>query len=450
MIFSRKGIPLGIFGVLSAIGYGWIAFTIERSQPALLLSVYSILFLLYSLQPRMKLSYVLGLGILFRLLFISHIPALSQDFYRFLWDGQLQALGISPYAHTPEFWMEQGLNFPLQAELFQGMGDLSASHYSNYPPLSQYLFWIAVSLFPKSLMGQLISLRSLLLLADLLLFFFGSKLLKLLKLAPERIAFYFLNPLIILELSGNLHFEGLMWSLFVVGLYYSFQTKRFGLSILAFAGAIVTKLLPLLVLPLYWQRLGWKKSLGVGISTATLCLLSSLPYWTAAGGWHYWESVQLWFNRFEFNGSIYRLVRWWGFEIYGYNIIRQLGKITPFLLIGVVAGVSLLANNRTQRSLIKNMLGVLTFYLLTATTVHPWYLTGLVVFGVFSGYCYPLLWSGSVVLSYLAYGPESVYENPWILSLEYFPVYGLLIYEIWKGPLGNQIMWRRSTSLELK
>ncbi|MGI9593259.1 MAG: mannosyltransferase, partial [Patiriisocius sp.] len=42
------------------------------------------------------------LGVTARVVFLPAIPNLSQDFYRFIWDGRLLVLGINPYIFTPE------------------------------------------------------------------------------------------------------------------------------------------------------------------------------------------------------------------------------------------------------------------------------------------------------------------------------------------------------------
>ncbi|MGC6479393.1 MAG: mannosyltransferase [Flavobacteriaceae bacterium] len=449
MSFIRKSIPLGLFVVLTAMGYLWFIVDIQRHQHSVLLLNWGLLSCCYLWHPRMSLRQVALIGLLFRVLFLFYTPALSQDFYRFLWDGQLQLLGHSPYALTPDDWMAAGLEFTDIELLHAGMGTLSAGHFSNYPPLSQMLFFAVVRL-ADGWQGQLILLRGLLIVADLFLLLGGARLLRSLQLKPEWMSWYFLNPMVIIELIGNLHFEGMMWCFFVWGVYFSFRYKQLLPMALAFVASIASKLLPLLVLPLYWQRLGPRRSLYFALLGIAGCTALSFPYWVNEGAAHYLQTLQLWFNRFEFNGSFYRLLRWIGYQFYGYNPIRSIGKFSPFLILGLVAGISFFGENKTPKSLLRNMLWVLSLYFLSSTTVHPWYVSGLLLLGVFSGYGFPVVWSLSVYLSYLAYGPEQVHESPWILLLEYAPVYALLWYECWKGPVGPQIMWRRSTSLVVK
>src|SRR5690554_4585748 len=53
---------------------------------------------------RRKFGIMMGIGIVFRLIFLFAIPNLSQDFYRFIWDGHLMAQGVNPYMFTPKMF----------------------------------------------------------------------------------------------------------------------------------------------------------------------------------------------------------------------------------------------------------------------------------------------------------------------------------------------------------
>ena len=85
------------------LGFYFLSYVLERVETLPLLTTYTALFLLlwFWILNYSTLGTVFVIGLVCRLLFWNHIPALSQDFYRFIWDGSIQLLGINPYRFTP-------------------------------------------------------------------------------------------------------------------------------------------------------------------------------------------------------------------------------------------------------------------------------------------------------------------------------------------------------------
>ena len=423
------------FAAFSLIGYTILAYVLIRENTFWLVSIFGILFVLFwGFQRQIKTwKQLLFLGLLFRLVFICATPNLSQDFYRYLWDGNLMGMGINPYLHTPKEVVEL-VQFPFSSVLYEKMGFLSNVNYSNYPPLSQYLFQGMAFFSQKNLLGGIIFLRFIYFMFEMLLFFLGKNLIKTLKLSPNLASWYFLNPLLIIETYGNLHGEGVMCGIFLLGLGFLFQ-KRVFFSALLFGISIAFKLFPLLFLPLFYFYFRRKRRLlFYGIITTTVFLFF-LPFSNENTALNYWRTLNLWFNTFEFNASLFYLLRAIGFELVGFNIIKIVGLIMPFFLITSIGYISLRNRNLTDIQILKNLLWVCSLYLFTATTVHPWYVISLVALGLLSGYLFPLVWSAMVFLSYTAYGSPEVEESAVALVLEYSIVYACLAYELWKKPL---------------
>ena len=79
-------------------------------------------------------------------------------------------------------------------------------------------------------------------------------------------------------------------------------------------------------------------------------------------------------------------------------------------------------------------------YFAMATTVHPWYLTNLLVIAIFTTFRYPIVWSYLIFLSYATYQTNLYQENLWLVAIEYLIVLVVMIYEIkdyWKRLLTN-------------
>ncbi len=386
------------------------------------------------------------LGITARVLFLPAIPNLSQDFYRFIWDGRLLILGINPYVFTPGqlangSQIAQDLisldTIPNAKALIQGMGNLNASHYSNYPPINQLCFALAALFAKNSILGSVIGLRILIIGADIGILYFGKKLLERLKMPVKNIFWYFLNPFIIIELTGNLHFEAVML-FFVIWSLYLLDTKRWVLAAITLGISISVKLVPLLFLPLFYKYLVPKGLFGKGfwkmkkfywITLATIVLCFA-PFVSKTFITNFSATIGLWFQSFEFNASVYYIIRWIGFQTIGWNIIATVGLILPIVVFICVVLLSLFRKYNTTQNLIIGMLLAVSIYFLLATTVHPWYIATPLLLCVFTNYRYAVLWSFMICFSYSAYRPEGFEENLLLVAIQYSVVICVALWEL--------------------
>ena len=442
MIFLKENKGFVIAIIFTIILYFLFAFNLERTQFTNLLFLYISLFIAFyfiTKNGNKNIKILTGLAILFRLIFLFAIPNLSQDFYRFIWDGRMLFEGLNPYLFLPENFINQQ-EFPIHqaAELYAGMGELNGSHYTNYPPLNQLSFFIAALFAGKSILGSIIVLRIQIILADIGIIYFGKKILEKLNLPIHHIFLYALNPFIIIELTGNLHFEPVMLFFLIWAIYVLLKDKLILAGIL-FACSISVKLIPLLFLPLFFQWFTKKESSikhGIfclsafyGIIIGTTFLLF-LPFYSSELITNYMNSVGLWFRNFEFNASFYYIFREIGYWFRGYNEIAIIGKISPALTILFLGFITFFRKNRHPKELITALLFGLSFYYFTTTTMHPWYLATLILLSVFTKYRFPIVWSLVIILSYQAYANLPWKENLWFVGLEYVIVYGYLIWEL--------------------
>ena len=425
-----------LLALASLLLYTSFAYDLIRTDYIKLVTLYVALFFLFYklvqlLKTNIKLLTYLAFG--FRAIFILAIPNLSQDFYRFIWDGRMILEGFNPYLFTVESFIGKDVFPVVQAqELYNGMGNLNASHFTNYPPINQLCFVIAGLFSGKSILGSVIVMRLLIIAADFGTLFYGTKLLEKLKLPAHNIFWYILNPFIIIELTGNLHFEGVM-IFFLIWSLYLLHIGKWKFAAIVLALSVSVKLIPLIFLPLIFQKLGLKKSIVFYIIIGITTLLLFLPFYSSEFINNYTETVALWFSNFEFNASIYYIAREIGYTFRGYNEIAIIGTVTPVLVILFVLVITFFRKNKTTIQLITAMLLALSFYYFTATTVHPWYVATLLMLSVFTKYKFPLVWSFVIILSYLAYlnlDTADKSENLWIIALEYLVVYSVFFYEV--------------------
>ena len=154
---------------------------------------------------------------------------------------------------------------------------------------------------------------------------------------------------------------------------------------------------------------------------------------------NYSKTISLWFQSFEFNASIYYLARALGYYFSGYNQIAIIGKIIAIVVLITVITISVFRKNHNSHTLLVTLLFAFSIYFFTATTVHPWYIATLLILGVFTGFKFPLLWSFTIILSYLAYATSEVQESTLVLILQYLPVYVLFFREVYKKPIQSDI-----------
>ena len=325
-----------VIGGLSVILYFIWGYDLARFEYSKLLLVYSVLFGGYYFvlkHSNVHDNWLTAFAVLYRLLFIFTLPNLSQDFYRFIWDGQLILEGLNPYLYTPnELLGSLPELFPEMNTLHQGMGSLSAKHFSNYPPIHQIPFIIASLISKQSILGSVVVLRVILIIADLGILVYGKKLLKKLKLPTRSIYWFILNPLVIIELTGNLHFEGLMLCFFIIALYF-IHSNKWHTAAIAMALSIGVKLVPVLSLPLFLNKLGWKKSIRFYIITCGVFIILFLPFFSFEFFENYSATIGLWFSNFEFNASIYYFLKWALAGIKNLNLINSMGAVVTCVFV---------------------------------------------------------------------------------------------------------------------
>lgn len=398
---------------LFSIGY-WI----ERYQSTLLMAAFSSAFLAYVflLQERNSPNLLLVVGIIARIVLLTSLPSLSDDVYRFIWDGLLLKNGIHPFSELPSFYLDQSIA-GIDSNLFNQLN--SPEYFTIYPPLNQFVFWVSVHVSTDWLVSANM-MRIVLIAADIGSFLILQKLLNYYH-RPTHLAFwYFLNPLIILEFAGNIHFEGLVIFFLLVSIY-CYENSRNLKSAVALGLAIGSKLLPLIFLPYFFIKGIKHKNWWIAIAAGTIGLLTMLPLWND----HFLNGMQtslnLYFRRFEFNASLYYIAREIGWWIYGFNNIRLIGPLMSIFSMIAIFSISILGYLKNW-SIPKSLLFILSSYLLFATTVHPWYILPLVGLGILAGYWYPVVWTFVIFLTYLGYS-KSGFELPiWIIVIEYLIV----------------------------
>lgn len=430
-----------LVAALSILVYCYLAFFCERYQTLPLLLSFTFLFACYTwilssaVDEDQKFWFIIAIAV--RVLFVFSLPALSDDVYRFLWDGRLLANGIHPFAHVPSFYIDTNIQIDgISRELFDKLN--SPDYFTIYPPVAQFLFWVSAIISPHSVTGGIVVIKVFVLLADVLNLVLLKKLLRHFGFPSRKILIYAINPLVILEFAGNLHLE-VFAILFVLCALYAVVHSKTSVAALALSLAVCVKLLPVILVPAFARFLSWKQFILLAALSLLFCVILFTPLLSMDIVHGLGQSVGYYFRKFEFNASVYYLVREAGYILYGYNIIQTVGW-----KLGAVCGASIVAyyifryyqlkrktdTHDTVTAFFTDMLFISVIYLLFTTTVHPWYVLPLIAYASFTSFRFPIAWSYLIFFTYSGYSQAGFKENLWLTALEYAVVLAILLLEI--------------------
>lgn len=340
---------------------------------------------------------VLGVALLLRLVLLCAPPQLSDDSYRYLWDGGNLLRGINPYAAAPATVAPS----PERAQLH---GRINHPQYVTiYPPMAQLVF-AAGAAAGETLTG----LKGVLVLVDLGLCGLLLMLLQRLKLPSWRAALYAWHPLPLLEIAASGHVDGAGMAL-VMASFALLATARMGAGegwrvpaaggLLAAAGLV--KLLPVALVPPVLAAVPRQRRwlfIAGGLAGVLLLVLPFLPQVAAILG-----SLDSYARHWEFSGFAFRTLR----AATGSGTIARLVLIGLFL--GVVGGSTFRLFRRLRtagspaerlRATLTACYGVALAFLLLTPTLHPWYALCLAALLPFSAGPAGLTLCWSVFLAY--------------------------------------------------
>ncbi|WP_101332943.1 hypothetical protein [Brumimicrobium salinarum] len=430
---SREYWMLGLGLLVYLLAIAFIAYGLEQDDFGLFISAYGIAFSTYlvSMYHRYLLSLKQWKMIAFLLFLVPlfSLPSLSPDVYRFLWDGEITLLGIHPYAHSPNALVElqpslissEYLNF-----LYTHTTDLSKGNYTVYPTVHQVYFLIPTFL-SDDLFVSLIILRVLMIFTMALGAIYFLKLLHLLQLPKHLSLLLFLNPILIIEVVGNLHFEGVVLAWLVIGIYFLIKKNVFK-SALFWSIAINVKLTPLILLPFVLRFSKLKFTLYFYLSTFVLSVILLSIYMWPSVFLNFFQSIELYFVNFEFNGSVFSVFNWLADGFVEGNPTLIVGPITSLLAFVLILWLAFYKPIYAPKILLERMMWGYVIYLLFATTVHPWYVVLPLGLAVFSANLGVIMWSFLIMLSYGFYALGSSFWGTVLIAIEYLVLFFFLFY----------------------
>jgi alpha-1,6-mannosyltransferase len=347
---------------------------------------------------RAAMMVILGGTVLFRLVLLPATPSLSDDVYRYQWDGRVQRAHLNPYLAAPS---SPELSWLLNPDNPEPPG---IDTPTIYPPLSELVYRTIETVAGYKLVSTILDLAC----VGLLLL-----LLAVMKLPLHRVLAYAWNPAVLLSFAMSGHFDPLAILMLLAALFFLVRNRP-KLSIAALALAFLSKFFPVLLLPAFLKRV---RPAYAGIF-ALLVFAFYLPF--SGVGLHLFDGARNYGRDWSNNASFFELL----------HFVARSKAHAEFLAGLIVLGaIGCLAQKRA--GLLWSSLVLMGGVLLVSPTVYPWYFTWSIPFLCFYPSAAWLLMSVTSVLGYTPPIADGAGSSLLMLSLEYGPVYLWLAYYCW-------------------
>jgi alpha-1,6-mannosyltransferase len=384
-----------------------------------------------------QVKYGLLLAFLARLILVFAVPSLSDDCYRYIWDGHCTISGIHPFAHVPSALVGQGLP-GLNADLLSRFN--SPHYYSVYPTVLQAIFAGCAWLFPSNLYANIVSMKVFFLIFDGLAVYYILQVLRVKGIAARNVLLYALHPLVILELVGNLHAEGIMVCFLAATWYYLLQQKWSATAIF-FSLSVATKLLPLLFFPLLFTYFKGADRYRFLAATAVASLLLFAPLLLPNIVANIASSLGLYYHQFEFNASLYMIFKQIQQYFWGITAPRVVGSLLVLPTITLVFYYFVKGYKGGLSEINRPTLMLFCMYLVCSAIVHPWYVILPLFLCIFTHYRFPAIWGLLVFFTYIHYSEQAQWE-PVVITVEYLLV-GVVFWKEYTSSISDAVRQAR-------
>ena len=355
---------------------------------------------------------ILAGALLFRLTLAPLEPSLSTDIYRYRWEGHVQQAGWNPYVVRPD----DPRLAPLRDAYWSQMPGRDIP--SIYPPVAELIYRLTWRVLPGPVGFKLPSL-----LADLLVVAMLAGWIRSTGGRSFQLAIYAWNPLVVVEFAASGHNDALALAGLVAAIVII--RRNAALSTLLLTAAALAKAFPVVLLPAWLRRTGWKNAFWV-LALAAACAWPFRSAWSGSAhdkGPGILDTLAYYESRWQNNNaSLYSVIAWFSGST---DLAAGLG-------VGVVAGLAVWAAAH-RMDVVRAAYLLIGAILMLAPNGYSWYFTWIV----------PLLcffpnpaWLLLTVLQFLSYNVLIDYQatgrwhfDPALQWLTYAPFYALLLWQ---------------------
>jgi hypothetical protein len=345
---------------------------------------------------------ILAFALLFRLITVFSTPTLSDDIYRYAWEGYVQTHGINPYLSAPDAPELTGY----RNAIWHLVNNKSVS--AIYPPLSQ-----VVNALTFLLAGSIWGFKLLFVILDGVVICGILKLLGLRSQNLSQVMFYAWNPLIVTEIAGSGHHDPLVVALLLWATICCL-TNRPVRSVLLLGTSILSKLYPILMVPFLFKRIAPRHWLWLPL----VLTLGYVPYIRA--GSHLFTALSYYKEKWRFNGFLFGMLTQATSELVAERVV-----VAVILLLLVFAFVK-------SADFVKQQYWLVGGVLLLTPTLFPWYLVWIIPLLCFFPSPAWIVFSVTSALSYyvlIDWWTLGIWrQNDFFTALQYYPFFGLLLF----------------------
>jgi alpha-1,6-mannosyltransferase len=326
--------------------------------------------------------------------FLRLPPGADDDIHRYLWDGRVQRLGYNPYIVVPNDPALAGLHTPATRTL--NNPDLP----SPYPPGAQ-LFFCAVTAIHESVFA----LKVAFVLCDFAIVLVLMDVLRSSGQEAHWLLAYAWNPLLATEVAGSGHID-IVGVLLLLVSFAALERRWRAVAALAFGLAVAVKLLPVVLLPLYWKRVRVRDAVLAALMVGLL-YVPFLDHGRIPIG-----SLGTYVQSFRFNDPVFATLE---------RVAAPQLAVGLAVLVGFLTAIWLRSTAPEWSS--DAFAWPMAASLLCAPVVYPWYLLWLLPF-LRSASTLPLMiWTVSIIPTYYVWHLRTL-GRPWlvpgwIMLLEY-------------------------------
>ena len=368
-------------------------------------------------ESRNSLWLLLAAAILFRVTLWSLVPTLSNDLYRYRWDGKAQLHGLNPYLVQPDdpaFTALTNSSDPYETRM------PATDMPTIYPPLAEQVFKLTARALPATAAFKLPME-----LCDILVMIFLALWLRAEGGRAYQLAVYAWNPLVIVEFAASGHSDALALAALVAA--FALLKSRRTLSTLLLTAATLLKSFPILLFPLWLRRNGWPRSTRAWLEAAAAATLALLCAWPYRAALHQIPINMATFERNwqDNNASLYTLLK----------IFSDSHEFAAGIGVGVATGLALWTAARKIPPTRAAFL-ILGSVLLFSPNAYPWYFTWVIPFLCFE---FNPAWLLLTILQFLSYKVLIAYQDygifnfdPKYLAATYVPFYALLLWQLFR------------------